>query len=662
MRYRFLTLPFFLFSFFSFAQKKKGVDELYLTQLKTAEAYYRHNQIGEAKKILMAVPESKRTFEWQLLNARTDRSIHTITAHSKTVVGIAVSKDGKWLATGSADNSIIIWDADTYQQVKKIELHKGQVTTLDFSPDGKSLISGSTDKTLRLWDVATGEEVRNYNSEFKQGIYQCKFSSDGKMLGVVSWERGAKGVQGFAKVLDAQTGTLIKRFDTDDHPASALKFSADNKKLYTGTWGFQIKQHDIASGNTDWNYDMREFDYYTAVQTMDVSPDNKYVAQGGKDNKIRMLSAADGKLLYEIESWQGHKEWVNGIRFSPDGLSFASLSDDGLLKVWETVSGKNLLIFRGHIAGLNQLAWHPDGKRIYTTSSDNTVKAWDINNPGELAFRASVVGPWNAPVSPDGKWMAPVNSDKYLALYNMNTGKPEIFLDSLSAFAAAFSADGQYLATGYRQINIYHANTGKKILAGKGHTGVIYGMDYNSKLNLFVTTADNTVRVWNTTDTAAYKTVSNIKNPFTVKFSPDGQSIYAGCADGKVRIISSNSWSVTDSLQSGTTVFNMAASSDGKYLLTSGNAEVIVWDLKKKKSISLTGHTKWVYGCAFHPSLPIAVTASYDRTLRFWDVEKGINTLTLFGFDHELYTVSFSNDGKKLVVTETGGLATVIHL
>lgn len=662
MRYSFLILIFSFCSLFSIAQKEKRFDELYLTKLKTAEAYYRHNQIGEAKKILLAVPEVKRTFEWQLLYSRTDRSIHTISGHTKAAVGIAVSKDGKLLATGSADNAIIIWDANTYQQIRKIELHKGQVTTLDFSPDGKWLISGSTDKSLRRWDVSTGNEIRNYNNEFKQGIYQCKFSNDGKMLAVVSWERGAKGVQGFAKLLDVQTGVLIKRFDTDDHPASAVKFSADNKKLYTGTWGFQIKQHDIASGGTDWNYDMRQFDYYTAVQSMDVSPDNKYVVQGGKDNKIRMLNAADGKLIYMIESWQGHKEWVNGIRFSPDGLQFASVSDDGLLKVWETNTGKNLLTFRGHIAGINQLTWHPGGKKIYTTSADNTVKVWDINNPGEMSFRASVIGPWNAPVSPNGNLLAPVNSDKYLALYNLNTGKPEKFLDSFSAFAAIFSSDGQYLATGYRSINIYNTGTGKRIKTGKGHSGVIYGMDYNEKLKLFATTADNTVRFWNTTDTAAYKTVSNIIYPFTVKFSPDGKNIYAGCADGKVKIISSASWVVTDSLQSGTTIFNMAASADGKYLLTSGNAEVIAWDLKRKKSISLKGHTKWVYGAAFHPSLPIAVTASYDRTLRFWNIENGINTMTLFGFEHELYTVSFSNDGKRLVVTETDGLAHVINL
>ena len=142
-------MPIF-FSLFLAGQKNRQTDELYLTQLKTAEAYYRHNQIGEAKNILQSVPENKRTFEWRLLYARMDRSIQTLTAHSKPVVGIAISKDGKLLATGSADSSIIIWDAVTYQIIRRIAAHKGQVTTLDFSPDGKTLISGSTDKSLRL--------------------------------------------------------------------------------------------------------------------------------------------------------------------------------------------------------------------------------------------------------------------------------------------------------------------------------------------------------------------------------------------------------------------------------------------------------------------------------------------------------------------------------
>ncbi|HLG38472.1 MAG TPA: hypothetical protein VI461_02350, partial [Chitinophagaceae bacterium] len=277
MRKIIFTSVLLLIEFIVIAQKKnRPADQLYLTQLKGAEAYYRLNQIGEAKKILQEVPSAKRGWEWQLLHARMDRSVQTLRGHNKSVAGIAVSTDGKYLATGSADSSIIIWDADNYLPVKQITGHKGQVTTLSFSPDGKTLLSGSTDKTLRLWNITEGKEIRNYNTEFRQGIYQSVFSADGKNIAACSWEL-SNGVVGFAKVIDVMTGKLVRRFDTDDHPASAIKFSADGNKLFSGTWGFHIKQHDIATGQTDWDYDLNQFNYYTAVQSIDVSSDGKHV-------------------------------------------------------------------------------------------------------------------------------------------------------------------------------------------------------------------------------------------------------------------------------------------------------------------------------------------------------------------------------------------------
>jgi len=654
-----------LFVHQSTAAQQKGADELLLTQLRAAEAYFRLNQIGEAKNILAAVPENKRTWEWRLLHVRLDRSVQTLNAHTKSVAAIAVSKNSKYIATGSADNSIIIWDAASLQLIRKIEVHKGQVTTLDFSPDGTKLISGSADKSLRLWHTADGTEIRNYNTEFKQGIYQVKISNNGLMLGVVSWElsEGNKlPVVGFAKVLDMQTGQLIQRFNTDNHPASAVKFSADDKKLYTGTWGFMIKQHDIVTGNTDWVYDMSKFDYYTAVQSMDLSVDNKYLVQGGKDNKIRLLNAADGNILYQIEPWQGHKEWVNGVRFSPDGKQFASVSDDGLLKVWETLSGKAIFTFRGHTAGINQVAWSFDGGKIFTTSSDNTVKAWDITKPGEISFKVGEVGPWHAPLSPDGNLIAPVNSDHHFALFDLTTGKQKLFLDSINAYAAAFSSNGNFVAAGNKNIQIYETKTGNKILTGKGHTSGIYGMDYSNSLQLFATSGDKTVRLWKVDDTAALKTLSNSSGVYAVKFTPDGKSLIAGCTNGIVHIFDVSSWKLTDSLQSGSTIFNLAVSPDSKWIVTGGDkGEVYLWDLEKKKSTAMKGHTKWVYGVAFHPLLPIAITASYDRTVRIWDITNATNTLTLYGFEHELYTVTISNDGNRLVITETDGMVHVIN-
>lgn len=664
---RCVALLYFLFAVQLHVSAQQHVaDELTLTQLKAAEAYLRLNQVGEAKRIISAVPEIKQGWEWQLLHARLDRSVQTLATHTKPVVGIAVSNNGKYIATGSADNTIILWDASTFQVIRIIDKHKGQVTTLDFSPDGSMLVSGSTDKTLRLWSTADGSEIRNYNTHFKQGIYQVKFSNNGSMLGVVSWELSAGNtfpVVGFAKVLDVQTGTLIQRFNTDNHPASAVCFSINDKKLYTGTWGFMIKQHDIESGKTEWAFDMSAFNYYTAVQSIDLSPDNKFIVQGGKDNKIRMLNAHDGSMMYQIESWQGHQEWVNSVRFSPDGNLFASAGDDGLLKVWQTVSGTLVHTFRGHTTGINQVAWSSDGNTIFTTSSDNTVKVWHLNNPGERTFATGEAGPWCAPLSPDGQLVAPVNSDRHFALFDLTNGRKFLFLDSISANAAIFSSDGKLVAAGNNNIHLYETGSGKKIMTGRGHSRSIYGMDYSVSHRLFATAGDNTIRLWKAGDTAAYKTISTVSGAYAVKFSPDGESLFAGCTNGLVKIIATGTWTVTDSIQCGSTIFNMAISPDSKWLVTGGDkGEVYLVNAALKESREMKGHTKWVYGVAFHPTLPIAVTASYDKTIRIWDISHARNTLTLYGFQHELFTVSVSQDGKRLVITETDGLVHVINL
>ena len=373
------------------SQKNKKADRrLYLTQIKAAEALLRLNETGEAKKILSETSTGLRGFEWQLLHAMADRSIQTLQGHSKAVVGIALSSDGKLLASGSADSTIILWDAVSGLKIATLTGHKGQVTSLDFSSDGKQLISGSTDRTVKLWEITEKKEIITIKKDFFRGIYQCKFAPDGKSIGIVSWEflaNQSPPVQGYAVVLSLPDRNIIKRFNTDHHPASAIDFSADGKKLYTATWGFYVKQHDIATGKDDWNYDLNDIGYYSAFQSCDLSPDGKRIVTGGKDNQIRMLNAADGKLIYLIDAYRGHSKWVNAVRFSGDGKLFASASDDQLVKVWETETGKLLYTFKGHIHNIHGLAFSPDNKSIFTSSADGTIKKWSISNSrGSIIF------------------------------------------------------------------------------------------------------------------------------------------------------------------------------------------------------------------------------------------------------------------------------------
>ena len=76
----------------------------------------------------------------------------------------------------------------------------------------------------------------------------------------------------------------------------------------------------------------------------------------------------------------------------------------------------------------------------------------------------------------------------------------------------------------------------------------------------------------------------------------------------------------------------------------------------------MTGHSNHIYGVTFHPNGKYALSASYDLSVKVWDVATGDCVLTLKEFTKELYTVSLSKDAKTLVVTETEGQIHVFKL
>ena len=77
----------------------------------------------------------------------------TLTGHSSSVWSVAFSPDGKTLASGSWDNSIIIWDLATGKKKLTLTGHSSNVRSVAFSPNGKSLASGSNDNSIIIWDL-----------------------------------------------------------------------------------------------------------------------------------------------------------------------------------------------------------------------------------------------------------------------------------------------------------------------------------------------------------------------------------------------------------------------------------------------------------------------------------------------------------------------------
>ena len=90
-------------------------------------------------------------------NAASGKEIARMT-HDNKVNSVAFSPDGKYVVSGSDDDTARVWEAATGMEIARMT-YDGHVNSVAFSPDGKYVVSGSDDGTARVWEAASGEEV-----------------------------------------------------------------------------------------------------------------------------------------------------------------------------------------------------------------------------------------------------------------------------------------------------------------------------------------------------------------------------------------------------------------------------------------------------------------------------------------------------------------------
>lgn len=661
-----LALALCLFGHFSFSQTNPADSiayELYLSQISLAEAYYQMGEIADAQATLAATDPSRRGWEWQVLHAMSDRSQQTLTAHGASVSTVAFSPDGKVLASAGSDSTIILWSYPDLAVLIKIQGHTDGVSTLDFSPDGRWLASGSRDKTVKIWDLEDGQLVKTLTEGLSRGIYAVKYSPDGKRLGTTSWrfEKG-KGVIGFAKLFDLETDATLQSFDLDTHPVSGFDFSKDGKKALIVSWGEIAWYYDLGSGQPDWIFDMTtDIEEYNAVTSGQISPDGRWAAITGRDYCTRILDVATGKVVYQIEKHEGHGKWIDAVRFSADGKYIATGAQDALLQIRNAATGKLLHTLRGHTDFINGIAWHPTAHVLATASKDGSVKIWDVENTGEVAFDACDNGPWYAPTSPDGKWVATACSDTVIGLWNLKTGERDIVLPGKSANCAAFSPDGKRLATAGHdyQVSVWDIDSQTKTHSLEGHSNSIYGLAWSG--NWIASAGDTTLRIWNIKTGQPEQVLSFPgKSPYALVFTNDGKRLVAGMADGSVYVISTANWKELKQFQLGTSLNHLSVDVAGNQVATCGK-NVYTCNLQTGEIKEMKGHKAAVWGVSLSADGRYALSDSYDQTVKFWNTKTGRCTLTLHGFEDELFKTGILESGKGIFVTETQGVVRVMR-
>lgn len=473
-------------------------------------------------------------------------------AHSGAVVCFDFWEDDsnapRLLLTGSFDGAAILWNVDSGEQLQVFQAHSGGIASVNIAPDGQRCVTAGFDANFAEWNL---EQGIGYFSKSNQtsSVRSVNYSADGGQILTAGDIRITRW--------SSMTGEKINTLEGHSLGVTVAVSVPNRNEIISYGIDNRIYLWNASEGSIIQTFK----GHNPGVYSLAFSPDGSELLTGNGDTVAVIYDIDSEQRKVTLESsdpWERHIDVINSVDFSPSGNKALTGSFDGMVKLWNPVTGELLKTLReetDRVYYFYQARFaHPLNENIVLTASeDQTAKMWN-GDSGDILHTfightgsVHTVAYW--PETPDEKPAKVITggADKKIIMWNSVSNEILQTYDGHTGrvLCLTVSSDGEWILSGSldKTAILWDRANGELIHVFSGHTGQINAVAFSPD-NQYILTAsgDSTFKIW---DAATFELIVSVNAHLdkvqSAIFSPNGEKIATGSFDGTAKI-----WSVNE--------------------------------------------------------------------------------------------------------------------